>query len=105
MPTNGFYNLFNLEPLTNIESLTSYDFTLTYKPQKTNYPEVDRIIFHNPATIVFWKDGTKTVVKCMKDEPYSEYYGFLCALGKKIYGTNAKLTRMIKQFSEEDKDA
>ena len=26
-------------------------------------PKIDRVIFHDPATIVYWKDGTKTVVK------------------------------------------
>lgn len=25
---------------------------------------IDKVIFHAPATIVYWSDGTKTVVKC-----------------------------------------
>lgn len=38
-----------------------------------NLPEFDskqikNVIFNDPATIVFWKDGTKTVVKCQKDK-------------------------------------
>ena len=86
-------------------SLTTTQLNIPIQTERIYQPEVQRIIFHDPATIVFWKDGTKTVVKCMKNEPYSEYYGFLCALGKKIYGTNSKLTRMINKFSEENKDA
>lgn len=27
-------------------------------------PKVERVIFNGPATIVFWDDGEKTVVKC-----------------------------------------
>ena len=27
-------------------------------------PPIKKVIFHDPATVVFWKDGTKTVVKC-----------------------------------------
>ena len=27
-------------------------------------PEIKNVIFNDPATIVFWTDGTKTVVKC-----------------------------------------
>ena len=27
-------------------------------------PKVDRVMFHDQATILFWKDGEKTVVKC-----------------------------------------
>ena len=28
-----------------------------------NFPGIKKVIFNNPATIVFWRDGTKTVVK------------------------------------------
>ena len=34
---------------------------------------ITNVIFNNPATIVFWSDGTKTVVKCdERDEFYPE---------------------------------
>lgn len=72
---------------------------ITIKPSA---PGVKKIIFNNPATVVFWKDGTKTVVKCMEGQPFSEYYGFLCALGKKIYGSNSKLSNIIKQYTVEN---
>lgn len=65
-------------------------------------PKVKRIIFHNPATIVFWEDGTKTVVKCMKDQEYSKYYGFLAALGKKIYKNNSHLQHIIEEYGVEE---
>lgn len=26
---------------------------------------IEKVLFQNPATIVFWSDGTKTVVNCM----------------------------------------
>ncbi len=31
-------------------------------PDKT--PDIEKVIFNDPATIVIWKDKTKTVVKC-----------------------------------------
>lgn len=31
-------------------------------------PKVKRVIFNGPATIVFWNDGEKTVVKCRECE-------------------------------------
>lgn len=64
-------------------------------------PEVKRIIFHNPATIVFWKDETKTVVKCMEGQEFSKYYGFLAAVAKKCYGNNSKINRMIEKYGED----
>lgn len=43
---------------------------------------VSKIIFNPPATIVFWEDGTKTVVKCAAEDEFNEYYGLLAALGQ-----------------------
>lgn len=59
-----------------------------------------KIIYNPPATIVFWTDGTKTVVKCSMDDEYNEYYGFLCALGKKMFGTNSRLKKLIDEKAE-----
>lgn len=61
------------------------------------YPEVDHIFYDDVATVVFWKDGTKTVVKCPEGTPYDEYSAFCAALAKKIYGNNSKLQREIKK--------
>lgn len=59
--------------------------------------EAEKIIFNDPATIVFWTDGTKTVVKCAEGQEYSEYFGYLAALGRKMYGTNSAINRMIRE--------
>lgn len=64
------------------------------------YPRPVKIIYNPPATIVFWTDGTKTVVKCNMDDEYNEYYGFLCALGKKMFGTNSHLKKLIDEKAE-----
>lgn len=63
-----------------------------------------RIVYNNPATIVFWNDGTKTVVKCAETEIFSEYYGFLACLAKKIYGTNSEISRVIRTHSYQPKE-
>ena len=49
---------------------------------------IDKVIFNPPATIVFWKDGTKTVVKCKEGEEFSEWAGIALCLAKKMYGPN-----------------
>lgn len=49
-------------------------------------PEIERVIFNGPATIVFWNDGTKTVVKCMEGELFDEEKGIAMAFMKKLYG-------------------
>ena len=62
-----------------------------------NEMEPTRIIFNDPATIVFWNDGSKTVVKCTAGQKFSEYYGYLAAMAKKIYSTNGVINRLIKE--------
>ena len=50
------------------------------------YPKVKRVVYHEPATIVFWTDDTKTVVKCIDGQPYEKYAGFCAAVTKKVFG-------------------
>ena len=56
---------------------------------------VKEIIYHDAATIVYWTDGTKTVVKCNKNDEYSEYAGFIAAVAKKMYGGANAINRLI----------
>ena len=47
---------------------------------------IDYVTFNGPATIIFFKDGTKTVLKCHDEDTYSIPTGFALALLKKILG-------------------
>lgn len=58
------------------------------KHKGNTLPEIKKVIFNPPATIVFWKDGTKTVVKCKEGEEFSEWAGIALCLAKKLYGPN-----------------
>lgn len=68
----------------------------------TTVPYVRKIMFNDPATIVFWDDGTKTVVKVTPGDKYVPYYGFLAALAKKIYGNNTRVQEMIRPWLPEE---
>lgn len=46
---------------------------------------IEKVIFHDPATIVIWKDKTKTVVKC-HNEPYDREKGLAMCISKKVLG-------------------
>lgn len=46
--------------------------------------EIKDVKYHNPATIVFWKDGTKTVVKCQKGDTYNPELGLAMCIIKKM---------------------
>ena len=58
--------------------------------------EPKRIIRNGIATIVFWNDGTKTIVKCAADDEPDDYMAFCAAYCKKVFGSNSRLKRVIK---------
>lgn len=47
-------------------------------------PDIDRVIFNDPATIIFWKDNTKTIVKCHPADTFDEEIGFMCCYLKRV---------------------
>lgn len=52
----------------------------------STFCEIGKVIFNDPATIVFWKDGSKTVVKCREGETFDKWTGLSMALAKRVYG-------------------
>ena len=62
-----------------------------------------RIIKNGPAMVVFWKDGTKTIVKRKKGEPDNVYHAFTAALAKKIFGSNSKVNSIVGSVIDETK--
>ena len=61
---------------------------------------IDRVIFNDPATIILWKDGSKTVVKRSYDDIWDSEKGFCMAIIKKLYGN----TSFIKRFMEPEEE-
>lgn len=59
------------------------------------------VIFNNPATIVFWTDNTKTVVKCGKDETFDPEKGLAMAIAKKFYGNKGSYNNEFKRWMPE----
>lgn len=61
-----------------------------YKPMRPSKiimkPKLRKVIFNPPATIAFWADDTKTVVKCMAGDIYDPYAGLALCYSKKILG-------------------
>jgi DNA-binding beta-propeller fold protein YncE len=66
-------------------------------------PDIKRVIFNDPATIVFWSDGTKTIVKCQKEngDTYSKETGLAMAISKKAYGNKGRFNDVFTKWLEE----
>lgn len=44
---------------------------------------IKKVIYNNPATIVIWNDGSKTVVKCHDGDSYDPVIGLLLCIVRK----------------------
>lgn len=61
---------------------------------------IRNVIFNPPATIIFWGDGTKTVVKCQNDEEFDPEKGMAMAIAKKHFGNKGSYCNQIKKWTE-----
>lgn len=63
------------------------------------YPRlaIKKVVFNAPATIVFWDDGTKTVVKC-ENEEYDPEKGLAMAIAKKALGNQGNYYNQFKKW-------
>jgi hypothetical protein len=64
---------------------------------------IENVIFNPPATIVFWADGTKTVVKCQSDglgdvEPFDPEKGLAMAFMKKMLGNKGNYYNIVDKW-------
>lgn len=86
----GFFTVNNqiIKPISDFEEL-SFAFDLKPNPK--------RIMKSDRATIVFWEDGMKTVVKRSADTEDDPYSAFTAALAKKVYGSTNAIKRIIER--------
>jgi len=68
----------------------------------TSYPQIKKVIFNDPATIVFWSDGSKTIVKAQNGEVYDPEKGLAMAITKKWFGNKGNYYNNIKKWLPKD---
>ena len=96
--------LFNIR--NTVDGMTGADFdgdsvTCIPKPKMTHgCPGIKKVIFNDPATIVLWDDGTKTVVKCSEGDTYSEWSGLAFCICKKLMGD--EFHKVFKHWCDRD---
>lgn len=71
-----------------------------HKPRNLGM-EVAKVIFNNPATVVFWSDGTKTVVKCSGNDTFDPEIGLAMAICKKAFGNTGAYNEVFKKWVPE----
>lgn len=65
--------------------------------------EIENVIFNDPATIVIWTDGTKTVVKCQPGDTYSKETGLALCIAKKFFDNKGNFNEVFKKWIPEEK--
>lgn len=97
--TGADANEFHAIMSNNIALFAPVSDILKALPSFNSSTKVKEVIFHDPATIVYWEDGTKTVVKC-QDEEFDKEKGLLAAIVKKVYGNKGNFNNIIKKHCE-----
>lgn len=62
--------------------------------------KIKDVKFSGPATIVFWTDGTKTVVKCRKGDKFDPEKGIAMACAKKLLGNEDGYHKEIAKYAK-----
>lgn len=90
-------------PKAQIRALVDYrDFynstvNRSYPPKKADGVCIKDVIFNDPATIVFWTDGTKTVVKA-ENEPFDKEKGLAMAICKRTCGNKGNYFNVFRKY-------
>ena len=58
---------------------------------------IKQVIINEPALIVLWTDGTKTVVKCQNEE-FDPEKGLAMAIAKKALGNTGRYYEVFRKF-------
>lgn len=66
---------------------------------------IENVIYNGPATIVFWKDGTKTVVKCCKGDTFNQEKGLAMAIIKRLCGNDNSYHKIFKEWTIEEEES
>ena len=80
------------------EILNMMGVASTTEEERAYVPSIKKVIFNNPATIIFWNDGTKATVKCSDRDEYSEEVGLAMAISKKAFGNKGNFNEVFKKY-------
>ena len=72
----------------------AYDVTLYYSSQPP-FTVPTKVVFNGDTTIVFWKDGDKTIVKRKWDDPVDPEHAVASAIAQKLFGSKTKFRKFV----------
>ena len=74
------------------------DIYTTKEAIKIMRNSIKKIIFNDPATIIIWSNGDKTIVKCGEGETYDPEKGMAMAIAKHFLGDKGNYYETFKKW-------
>lgn len=74
--------------------------------EKVNMPKINRVVFNNPYTIIYWSDDTNTRVKTVNGDKFNKEIGLKTAITRKyitMLGSNT-VQKDIKEIIKNAED-
>lgn len=65
-------------------------------------PEIEQVIFNDESatTVLIWKDGEKTIVRCGQGETFDRYTGFMAAICKRLFGGTTTAKKLMNSVDK-----
>lgn len=81
------------------QMLNKYSGTLI----KPFIPEIKKVHFNDPVTVVFWTDNTKTIVRCGDNDIFDPEKGLAMAIAKKSLGNQGNYYNEFKKWLPDER--
>ena len=100
---NGRYHQDALDNARYTAQAQAMLYNRTYEKEvraAMNTASIKNVIFAPPATIVYWSDGSKTVVKCSEKDVFDPEKGLAMAIAKRCGGNKGSYYKEIQNWVE-----
>lgn len=93
-----------MNEIFNTISKEGMNYSMLEQREELFTQKIEKVIFNDPATIVYWKDGSKTIVKC-ENEKFDPEKGLSMAISKKALGNQGNYYETFKKWLPKEKES
>ena len=87
----------NLMSAVDKQNRIDNSFGSYYEDDNGNVTYIREVIYNDPAVVVLWNDGTKTISKCDYGDNFNPEFGLILCVLKKVIG-NDQVTKLLMNW-------